>query len=307
MLGLYLKPNTWSNATMTVYVPPAFAQHFEMAPPDVLHHYTGQAGLLGIVNRAEMWCTKVQFMNDATEFGLALNMARAKLSHLLGEIPDGPATAARKRACFEFRRSLDGLEDINLFAACFCEDGDILSQWRGYGGGSQGYAIGFTSNALTKSGADHGFTLGKCIYDTDLQNTIVEQAIESCLYEETAIPWRGSWGFHGPLADILFRCGAFFKEPSFAEENEWRLVSSAIMFHDSQLEVRAGRSMPTPYFRLPIGGDDAPSILHVVVGPCPHMVLSKSAVTTLLLRKGVRGPLEGRQVAIGSTIPFRDW
>ena len=65
--------------------------------------------------------------------------------------------------------------------------------------------------------------------------------------------------------------------------------------------------MITPYYKLPIGGKGALPISHVVVGPCPHMELSKSAVTALLMRKGLRGPLLGQPVAIGSKIPFRDW
>jgi len=31
------------------YEPPAFTEHFKAMPPGTLYHYTGQAGLLGIV------------------------------------------------------------------------------------------------------------------------------------------------------------------------------------------------------------------------------------------------------------------
>ncbi|HKM82127.1 MAG TPA: DUF2971 domain-containing protein, partial [Candidatus Acidoferrum sp.] len=237
---------------MTDYMPPAFAEHFETVPPDVLHHYTGQTGLLGIVERAEMWCTKVQYMNDATEFGLALDMARKRLVQIQEELEaegsDRSSANGKIIACVEFHRSLDGLEHINLFAACFCEDGDLLSQWRGYAGGSHGYAIRFDTEMLQRAVRPNGFTLGKCIYDTDIQREIVEQAIHHCLDDELAIPSRSRWGGHGPLADILFRCGVFFKEPSFAEEKEWRLVSPTIMFHNERLEFRSGRSMITPYY-----------------------------------------------------------
>lgn len=190
------------------YVPPAFTEHFQAEPPDVLYHYTGQAGLIGIIEKAELWCTKVQYMNDATEFGRALDMARDRLDALIAEIPDGDAGISRRFACHAFRRSLDGLEEINLFAACFCENGDLLSQWRGYAGGGQGYAIGFNSDTLQRATE---FKLGKCIYDPDLQHRIVEQAIQHCLDDALAVPSRTDWGFRGPLADILFRCGVFFK------------------------------------------------------------------------------------------------
>jgi hypothetical protein len=299
----------------TEHLPPAFVEHFDTEPPDVLYHYTGQAGLLGIVGKAELWCTKVQYMNDAKEFGLALDMARNKLDVMIatsGGIDPHFASPHSvnwqgNQACIDLRHSLDGLEQINLFAACFCKDGDLLSQWRGYAGGTQGYSIGFDANALRQCASTVDFTLGRCIYDVDLQQRIVEQAITHCLENELAVPPRSQWGGHGPLADILFRCGVFFKEASFAEEKEWRLISPTIMFHDEWLSFRSGRSMIMPHYRLQIRRDGDLPIQHVIVGPCPHMELSKSAVTALLLKYGVKGPHEGREIAFKSIIPFRDW
>lgn len=190
---------------------------------------------------------------------------------------------------------------------CFCEEGDLLSQWRGYAGGSQGYSIGFDLQALAQAASDKRFILGKCIYDSNVQRMIVKQAIEYCLQEELAIPSRTQWGFHGPLADMLFRCGAFFKDPSFCEEKEWRLISPTVMFRDGQLAFRVGRSMIMPYYALPIMHDGVLPIRHIFIGPCPHMDLAKSAVTALLIQHGMHGPLQGQQIALELKIPFRNW
>jgi hypothetical protein len=287
------------------YVPPTFSEHFEIASPEVLYHYTGQAGLLGIIERKELWCTKVQYMNDSTEFGLALDMARTRLKALIAETPDDGAYIKRRLDCHEFLRSLDGLEEINLFAVCFCKDGDLLSQWRGYAGGGPGYAIGFDTAELKQATVTEGFILSKCIYEPDVQRKIIDEAVDFCLQE--AAKSTVNWGFHGPLASVLFRYGAFFKDPSFKEEHEWRLISPTIMFHNEQLGFRTGRSMITPYYRLSIAPQDRLPITHVVVGPCPHMELSKSSVTALLMANGLRGLLAGLRVAIPSKIPFRDW
>jgi hypothetical protein len=56
------------------FVPPTFTEQFERVPPDTLYHYTGQTGLVGIVQKEELWATKIQYMNDATEFGLAIRL-----------------------------------------------------------------------------------------------------------------------------------------------------------------------------------------------------------------------------------------
>jgi len=175
------------------YEPPAFTDHFNKLPPDVLYHYTGQAGLIGIVEKAELWATKIQYMNDATEFGLALGMARQELQTIISA---STAPPQHRAACSRLQESLSGLEDINIFAACFCENGDLLSQWRGYTGGAAGYSIGFDSDSLMQIGSATKFTLGRCIYDADVQRKIVEQAIAYCMErtgfsfaEQMGLPW----------------------------------------------------------------------------------------------------------------------
>lgn len=169
------------------FQPPSFAQHFSQTPPDVLYHYTDQAGLLGIIGTHELWATKIQYMNDATEFGLALAMARRQLENTMQRL----TSTSEKAACVQLRESLSGLEDVNIFAACFCQDGDLLSQWRGYSGDGQGYAIAFDSRALTKLASVGNFTVGKCIYDTELQYTILKEAIEHCVKGEADFSQTG--------------------------------------------------------------------------------------------------------------------
>jgi hypothetical protein len=255
------------------------------------------------VNTAEVWATKIQFMNDATEFGLALTIARKELDSM-----SDSASAMQVAACVRLRDSLRGLEDINIFAACFCEDGDLLSQWRGYSENSHGYSIAFDSDSLMHVASLEGFQVGRCIYDAEVQRNIIREAVAHCVENEIDFSSAARrWGFHGPLADILFRCGGFFKDPSFADEQEWRVISPAILYNNERLSFRTGKSMIIPYYRLSILCEGTLPIRHVVVGPCPHTDLAKSAVTSLMMSNGNRGPLEGRAVALPSKIPFRDW
>ena len=290
------------------YVPPTFIEHLKNKLPETLYHYTGQLGLLGIIETSKLHATKVQYMNDATEFFLALSIARELLDDVgVSPIADNIYVSGKSNLTpsSTLRRSLTGLEEINIFAACFCKDGDLLSQWRGYAEAAGGCSIGFNSHALNEVASRDDFTLAKCIYDTATQRAIVTEAIQHCVQEELA--GSAQWGQHGPLADILFRCGAFFKDSSFAEEHEWRLVSPTIDFRHDRLSFRTGRSMITPYYKLPIRHDGQLPISHVIVGPCPHPDLAKSAVTALLMQRGLHGPLQGQQIVVGSKIPFRNW
>jgi hypothetical protein len=286
------------------YEPPTFTEQFQRVPPDILYHYTGQAGLLGIVEKTELWATQIQYMNDATEFGLALRLARELLENIIGT----PGNRSEKTAaCGRLKRSLEGIQDINIFAVCFCQNSDLLSQWRGYAGGRYGYAIGFDTDQLMQTADKDRFILGPCIYDTAVQRQIIDEAVADCIQRELSTTTKASWGFHGPLADVLFRCGVFFKDPAFADEMEWRLISPIVLYGNEMIQFRTGHSMITPYYKLSIKHEDGLPIRQVMVGPCPHMELAKSAITSLLIQHGKTDPMRGQQIALGSAIPFRNW
>jgi hypothetical protein len=285
--------------------PDEIAKYLTTDPPEALYHYTSQAGLLGIVQAGAFWATKIQYMNDSTEFARSLRLARDELTNIISKIAPGDVATPERIIYHELLRTLEGLEDIHIFAVCFCEEGDLLGQWRGYTGGHQGYSIGFSTAALTVITESKDFLLGKCIYDTEIQKGIVRSAIDTCFRKIKSDGALG--GGHGPLADILFRCGALFKDPSFKEEKEWRLISPRVYFHDDNLCFRTGDSMIAPYYDLGIKTDDRLPILHVFVGPCPHMKLSCQSVTALLMKNGLRSPLHGVPVTFPSQIPFRNW
>ncbi len=45
-------------------------------PPDSIYHYTTQLGLLGIVKEGKIWATMSRYLNDASEFVFAQEVAR---------------------------------------------------------------------------------------------------------------------------------------------------------------------------------------------------------------------------------------
>jgi hypothetical protein len=112
------------------------------APP-VLYHYTSQTGLLGILATGELWATKVQYMNDATEFAYGLNLFKDALQNRFNSAQDD----VDKQNIIALERELNGIANINICAVSFCINHDLLSLWRGYAS-SGGCAIGFSSGAL---------------------------------------------------------------------------------------------------------------------------------------------------------------
>jgi hypothetical protein len=73
-----------------------FRESLRSEPPESLHHYTNQAGLLGIFGTGDFWATKIQYMNDATEFEYSIGLAKQQLERRItgAEIAiDGAASA----------------------------------------------------------------------------------------------------------------------------------------------------------------------------------------------------------------------
>jgi len=169
-----------------------------------------------------------------------------------------------------------------------------LSQWRGYAGSGYGYSLGFGTAFLKALRGNFGFVLGKCVYDELLQEQIVKETLEYLLN----VP-------HGQKETVrdfaaALQYGAFFKNPSFSEEREWRLVS----FVPAQLapiQFRKGKLMIIPYTSVAIGKEKTSALDHVCVGPCPHMELSKRSVENLLVMNNIT------PCVYPSSIPFRDW
>jgi hypothetical protein len=145
----------------------SFAEHLQQTPHGRLYHYTSQEGLLGIVKSGTLWATNISYMNDATEFHQPRNMLRDCVSE---ELERQAKTAGAPVDRLELLRGkLNKVKDTLICVACFCEDGDLLSQWRGYSGRGYGYSLGFNYALLKEKTTSAGFILGKCIYCPERQ------------------------------------------------------------------------------------------------------------------------------------------
>lgn len=259
-------------------------------PPDVLFHYTSQSGFLGILDSKQIWATKIQYLNDYSEFQLALDTAQDVLQALHEKEPDG--TRRSKIECL--LGSLSQITLLNVCVASFSADGDLLSQWRAYAPEGGGCAIGFNSAALIARARDHNFTLMKCVYEQDQHKILIKNLVDEWLAKDFNME-SGRIDPARPYTIVALRTGGddfvrdlaklapIIKNSAFREENEWRLVSTGGINAD-KLSFRPGRSMIAPYFPLPLGDDRLNYIKTVTVGPAPHPQLAQSSVQMVLAR-----------------------
>ncbi|NWL13331.1 hypothetical protein DM793_18865 [Paenarthrobacter nitroguajacolicus] len=199
--------------------------------PRVLYHYTTVAGLSGIISSKSFWASSVRYMNDASEttYAEALihrvvskKLAASAYPWILERIPIREGFANP----YEF--------GLSPFIVCFCEDPDLLSQWRAYGVGTAGVSIGIDIRTLDPyRGWPANSVLAKVCYDSEQQVRRVEDRVERWLgrlqslisdgmnEKHENIFWHAaSTSLREALADLFLT----FKDPAFREENEWRLI-----------------------------------------------------------------------------------
>jgi hypothetical protein len=100
---------------------------FMSSPPKELFHYTSLDGARGIIESKSLRLTKFTYLNDTSEFRHAIGLFRAEVHTAIQSLNHGHREFLRKVAA-----QLDSFESTNICIASFCEDGDLLSQWRGY-------------------------------------------------------------------------------------------------------------------------------------------------------------------------------
>ena len=264
-------------------------------PTTTLYHYTSAAGLLGIVESKSLWASGIHYLNDISEYRYAGSIARDFAARSLNADPDH---AWRE----SFLELLDAtnviLAQTMVFVASLSEAGDRMSQWRGYCPTGGGFSIGFSPQLIHQLATRQGYDLVKCEYDVKEQTAICEELIsEGCRaakeYElketfrrEPAGLWRG-------LYKPLQRFAPALKNPSFAEEQEWRLVGP-FFAPDGGVRFRPGKYGPIPYREFALvnrllnsPGTSRLQIEELIVGPNPDPDQALNAVEFLFMAHGV--------------------
>jgi hypothetical protein len=212
-------------------------------PPPELHHYTSASGLQGILESHCLRATHTDHLNDPTEVRYTKDLVRRRLTAYIAREEDaGVRQILQLVADSPFSVTEDPSPDH--FIACFCENNDLLSQWRSYGNSGGGYSLTFATDGLrrltqARAAADprgrHALEadLIKVVYNETDQTELVDAGIERfvapirglySLGEPDTAPFD-RWGVVASLSYFFYDLYIRFKHPAFSEECEWRLVA----------------------------------------------------------------------------------
>ena len=274
---------------------------FEHDPPAELYHYTDLDSLSGIFQTRTLWLSKISTMNDTSEIALAVQ-------HFKRCVEAHTKESGRDEAVFlqHVAAQLEGFRRTNICVASFCEEEDQLNQWRSYGADGRGIALGFPSARLEKLAEQHGLRLVPCVYEPELHVRIVEDLLAMLLAEYRKRPPRDE-----PERDRLaerfngtfLMAAPIIKDHHFAQEREWRLVSTPRPISDPRITASLSGKKASVKFVLPLtaGDESHPAIFSsLTIGPTLDPESVADAIEVLADRRGFVLP----KVRI-SGIPYR--
>jgi hypothetical protein len=307
MGGFQFFPVMFSTKLWSAFIVRRFSQNADQNPANVYHYTTGE-GLKGIVENKALWATAAYYLNDTSEIDYGCELAAEQLLDKAKHSDEKFVRAALESAID--RLLIPGQRELrllSLYVACFCESGNLLSQWRAYSG-SGGFALGFGQSVQhMKSEGMTVSPLQKVLYERQIQVRRVVDLIEEIVTifqdndvcrGETSGPSQEDVAYaSGEIAQVLLATVVCFKAPDFAEEQEWRLVCQPQFAEDSEktkairrvVKFRASSRGLIPYVELrdQRGEGNAPFPLESVrFGPTQRPDLVRSATRMLLDSRG---------------------
>jgi hypothetical protein len=265
------------------------------------YHYTDAAGLLGIVQNGRLWATDLRFLNDPSEG----SYLPERLLELMALKPGGINDAEQK--------IIEGIKDAlhsprsnyPAFCVSLSANGDLLSQWRGYGDFGKGYAIGLNLGF----GAPHPQIAHfyDVVYGDDRFMDLAVDLLD--LFTSATPKWNDT--MYGEWATTLNIIAKSFKHQGYSEEQESRLICSRssegvdLLTNELPLKFRAKGSDLIPYIPMSLGllaDEDEPKlpIERIVVGPGVDFERNYASIESLLKANSYENVIIERSV-----IPFR--
>lgn len=198
--------------------------------PATIYHLSDIGGMTSIVSSRSLRASLATASNDASEMVYGADMAKAIIdAHVEADERYESALSA-----YLLDPTLAPVPDVQhhvrAFVASFCETCDKSGQWLHYGRSGRGAALGFTCEL-----AEGKYDLVKVDYDAASQARRMAALIEVGrlnLREAGVDPSGAEDAVEDALVLIAAHIvslhvrilSASFKHPSFADEQEWRLV-----------------------------------------------------------------------------------
>jgi hypothetical protein len=246
-----------------------FSPRFNQNIDSIIYHYCSDFVLSSICSNQELWLSDIYSMKDSAEFEWGREMFKKVLRENKNEF-------YKLFRYYIINVVTSAVPDTLPLIASFSRNGDLLSQWRAYAENGTGYSIGFDSNFIFKG---LGVNINRVVYEEQEQYKLILNTLKGL-----HTIWTNSEQNFKEIQtpSHLFSIDlAYFKHPSFFEEQEVRIVRLLIKKGEGYKDpggnseinkikslnvlTRKREEIEVKYIKLPIMIRD--SIREVVIGP----------------------------------------
>lgn len=266
---------------------------------DELTHYTDLSGFMGIVGKGTFWLSHAAYLNDPQELQYGIKAAASVIERFSKSEEPGEDSEERIELLKNMTTRLRAEFDVNAYVTCFCEEDDLLSQWRGYSA-QQGISITFDAEPLNDAFSYKGAEIHKVQYGVLRSRTQIRRDFAEAFPDllddfEYVFTERTDKRLVQELMAWVRKLAPRFKHSAFNGEKEWRLIS-----HDPDLEIdhRVKGQLLLPYIKLK--ADGPLPIKKVTIGPGVHDEAVARSVRFFLVQQGY-----DPEMVVSSRIPYR--
>lgn len=198
---------------------------------EIVYHYCSLETFKSIIENKCLWLCDVEKSNDSAERVYFNNLMLQTVKQYMAQLDSSTHNIERKRAALQqLQNALSSPQDglASVYSCSFSDNGDILSQWRGYADDGYGVSIGIYSGHfqkyLTKGCFRHieyneAAAKDKC-------KELLERGISSYLETNNDEEWDAVSSFSLYVLLLMEQQNIFYKSAAFIEEQECRIVTS---------------------------------------------------------------------------------
>lgn len=241
---------------------------------NIIYHYCGMDSFFGIVKSKNIRLSNAYKTNDYTELEWIFSiMEKSMTSVFKTEFLSSLRKSYRKWLETYFRPHI----------ACFSKEGDLLSQWRAYANDGKGISIGFNRKYFEsiKKLNNKEFEIYDIVYRYNKQEKLLKSLFNDLfssigtdnlkLLEEFYINKGDKICLEEiMLASALLKYGLIFKNETFSEEKEVRLIHGfdQMAAEPDVFGYRVTEDDLISFVEVPINvKNDYPPIKEIILGP----------------------------------------
>lgn len=257
-------------------------RHFKEIPSRELFQYTHSSTLKGIVDSGSIWATEHRYLNDLTELKHGMKMFTDQLEGYL--LANGMQNSLGR--FIQFLRIENENPKFKCFLSSFTEEGDLLSQWRGYGDFGKGLSIGFNAPKIPIDEQSHTSFWCKVEYDDAIKSQKVNEIMHDFIQAWNTIINLNQQESVKQIRNLIL---AFiqiavvhsikFKDKAWKEEKEWRHVTLSFPSHSPPIKIRNRESDLIEFIEIPM---DKSYISSACVGPRSRFFNQENAIKIIM-------------------------